>query len=119
MSEARARRVADQIQREIATLVTNGSLKDDRIGFVTITGVEVTPDLREARVWFVAHGSDAQQAESAAALQENRGRLRSHIGREMKIRHAPELTFSRDKSIDEGMKIEGLLKEIRDKEGRR
>lgn len=119
MSESRARRVAEQIQREIAQLITSGALKDDRIGFVTITGVDVTSDLREAKVWFVAHGSDAEQRQSAEALDEHKGRLRSHIGREMKIRHAPELKFARDASIDEGMKIEGLLREIKEKDGTR
>lgn len=117
MSGTRANRVADQIQREVAQLITSGALKDDRIGFVTITGVEVTSDLREAKVWFVVHGTDAEQAKSAEALADNAPRMRSHIGRVMRIRHAPELRFVRDTSIDEGMKIERLLKEVRDKEG--
>lgn len=117
MSESRAVRVAQEIQREIAQLITTGKLKDDRIGFVTITGVRVTPDLREATVYFIVHGSEAEQKESALALDENAGKLRSHIGKVMRIRHAPALTFKPDSSIDEGMKIERLLKEVREKEG--
>ncbi len=117
MSEERARRIADQIQREIASLLSTGQIKDPRIGFVTITAVEVTSDLMEAKVFFVAHGSPAQVAETRHALLDNSGRMRSHIGRVMKIRHAPELRFVPDKSIEEGEKIERLLKEVRDKEG--
>ena len=117
MSEARATRVADQIQREIATLLSTGALKDDRIGFVTITGVKVTDDLKEAKVYFTAHGTEPEQKASAEALASHAGRFRSHIGKEMKIRHAPSLRFIHDASIEEGAKIERLLKEVRDKEG--
>jgi len=117
MSEARATRVGDQMQREIASILATGKLKDDRIGFVTITAVKVTSDLREAKVYYVAHGSDEEKKASAEALAENAGRLRSHIGRVMKIHHAPMLRFVFDASIEEGAKIERLLKEVRDKEG--
>lgn len=117
MSESRAVRVAEEIQREIARMLSTGRLKDDRIGFVTITGVRVTPDLREATIYYVAHGSDEEQAKTGDALESNAGKLRSHIGKVMRIRHAPELRFKADVSIDEGMKIERLLKEVRDKEG--
>lgn len=117
MSEARATRVGDQIQREIATLLLSGQLKDERIGFVTITAVKVTPDLKEAKIYFTAHGTDAEQAESAAGLASCAGRVRSFIGKMMKIRHAPTVEFVHDVSIEEGAKIERLLKEVREKEG--
>jgi ribosome-binding factor A len=117
MSEERATRVGDQMQREIASYLSAGKLKDDRIGFVTITAVKVTSDLREAKVYFVSHGTDEEQKTSAAALAENAGRLRSLIGRTMKIHHAPLLRFIQDASIEEGSKIERLLKEVRDREG--
>ena len=117
MSEARVARVGDQIQREIANILTTGQLKDDRIGFVTITAVKVTQDLKEAKVYFTTHGTEAEQKVSAEALASHVGRLRSHIGKEMKIRHAPSLRFVHDASIEEGAKIERLLKEVREKEG--
>lgn len=117
MSETRAARVGDQIQREIASMLSTGQVKDERLGFVTITAVKVTTDLREAKVYFVAHGTDEERDQTRQALEDNAGRLRSHLGRVMKIRHAPELRFVHDASIDEGMKIERLLKEVRDKEG--
>lgn len=117
MSEARRARVADQIQREIASLLSTGQLKDDRIGFVTITGVKVTDDLKEAKVWYVAHGTEAEQRAAAEALAGHAGKLRSHLGRVMRIRHAPALRFVHDASIEEGAKIDRLLKEVREKEG--
>ena len=117
MSETRMARVGDQIQREIATLLSTGAVKDDRIGFVTITAVKVTEDLKEAKVFFTAHGTEAEQKSSAEALIAHAGQFRSHIGKEMKIRHAPVLRFVHDASIEEGAKIERLLKEVRDKEG--
>jgi ribosome-binding factor A len=117
MAESRTQRVAAQIQREIAGLLSTGQVKDPRIGFVTVTAVEVTQDLKEAKVFYVAHGSPEEVKETGRALSDNAGKLRSHIGRVMKIRHAPELRFVHDKSIEEGAKIERLLKEVRDKEG--
>ena len=117
MSETRRSRVADQIQREIASLLSTGQVKDDRIGFVTITGVKVTDDMKEAKVYYVAHGSEAEQASADEALKENAGKLRSHIGKVMKIRHAPLLRFVQDTAIEEGSKIDRLLKEVRAKEG--
>jgi ribosome-binding factor A len=117
MSETRLARVGDQIQREIASLLSAGQVKDERIGFVTITAVKLTPDMKEAKVYFTAHGSEAEQAATAEALARNAGRFRAHVGRTMKIRHAPLLRFVHDASIEEGAKIERLLKEVREKEG--
>lgn len=117
MSEERATRVGDQIQREIASLLSTGGIKDPRIGFVTITAVKLTPDLKEAKVYFTSHGSEAEQKETAEGLADSAGRLRSHIGKVMRIRHAPTITFVFDKSIEEGAKIERLLGEVRKKEG--
>lgn len=118
MSEQRALRVGAEIQREIARMLTSGTLKDDRIGFVTITAVKVTADLRDAKVYWVGQGSEAQVKESALALKENAGRLRSHLGKVMRLRNAPIVTFHYDDSIENGMKIEALLAEVRKKEGR-
>ena len=117
MSEARAVRVAEQIQREIAQLLSAGKLKDDRIGFVTITGVDVTSDLQEAKVWYAVHGSDEEKQATADAFRDLTGRIRSHIGKVMRIRHAPSLKFLVDESIDRGERIEKLLKDVRDREG--
>jgi ribosome-binding factor A len=117
MSETRLARVGEEIQREIASLLSEGRIKDDRIGFVTITGVKVTQDMTEANVYYSAHGTEAEQKATGEALAANAGRIRAHIGRVMKIRHAPLLHFMYDKSIEEGAKIDRLLREVREKEG--
>lgn len=117
MSEARAVRVAQQIQREIAQLLSEGRLKDDRIGFVTITGVEVTSDLMEAKVFYAVHGGPEALASTKEAFREHAGKIRGHIGKVMRIRHAPTLRFTVDESIEQGEKIEKLLREVREKEG--
>lgn len=117
MSESRAVRVAEQIQREVAGLLTAGKLKDDRIGFVTITGVDVTPDLMEAKIWYAVHGSDEEKAATADAFKDAAGKVRSHIGKVMRIRHAPSIRFLVDESIDRGERIEKLLKDVREREG--
>ncbi len=117
MSETRMARVGDQIQREIASLLAAGQLKDDRIGFVTITGVKVTEDLTEAKVFYVAHGTEAEQKSVAQAFAENAGRIRSHVSKVMRLRHTPSLRFVYDQAIEEGAKIDRLLQEVRKKEG--
>lgn len=117
MSESRAVRVAHQIQREIAQLLTSGKLKDDRIGFVTITGVDVSSDLSEAKVWYAVHGTDEDKKSTAEAFKDLAGQVRSHIGKVMRIRHAPSLRFLVDEAIDRGARIEELLKDVREKEG--
>lgn len=117
MSETRTARVGDQIQREIASLLTTGALKDDRIGFVTITGVKVTEDITEAKVYYVSHGTDAEQMAVSQALAENAGRIRSLVAKAMRLRHMPSLRFVYDQAIEEGAKIDRLLQEVRKKEG--
>src|ERR1700722_14523569 len=101
MSETRVARVGDQIQREIASLLSSGGLKDDRIGFVTITGVKVSPDLMEAKVYYSVHGSEAEQKATADALKENIGKIRAYVSKHIKIRHTPSLQLVHDASIEE------------------
>jgi len=117
MNEQRALRVGSEIQREIARMLSSGAIKDDRIGFVTITAAKVSPDLREAKVYFVTSGTEAEQAATAEGLKANAHRFRSSIGKNMRLRHAPSITFEYDISIENGMKIEALLADVRKKEG--
>lgn len=117
MSETRAARVGQQIQREIATLMASGKLKDDRLDLVTVTAVKVTSDLQEGKVYFICHGGDERRAAAGAAFAELTGKLRGHIGRVMKLRHVPSLRFLYDESIERGARIEELLAEVRKKEG--
>lgn len=97
---ARARKVADRIKSLVAEYV-EFRLKDERVGFLTITDVRVTGDLQHASVFYTVFGSDEERAETAAALDENKGRIRSHVGKGLGIRLTPTLEFISD-AIPEG-----------------
>jgi ribosome-binding factor A len=96
----RLRRVADQIQRELAALV-RGELKDPRVGMVTFTGVEVSPDLAHAKVFFT----------SLAGLGRAAGFLRSMLGARIKLHNTPELHFIYDESVESGIRLSHLIDE--------
>lgn len=111
VSTQRAQRVAETIHHEISQLLIRG-LKDPRIGFVTITGVDVTPDLRSARVYYTVIGDDENRAASAAGLKSSVPYLRQQLGRVLRLRYVPELVFAYDSSVDYGNRIEKLLREV-------
>ena len=108
----RPARVGAEIQKLLAALLARG-LKDPRIGFVTFTGVDVSPDLREARVWWTFHGSDAEQKATAKGLEAARGYLRREVGHSLGLRVTPDLHFKYDVAIDRGQRIEELLREVK------
>ena len=107
----RADRVADLIRKEISDLL-HRQVRDPRIGTVTITGVKVTDDLRSARIFFVELGRDTVSADIQAGLAKATGFLRRELGRRLKLRHVPELTFTYDPSFAYGSRIDSLLMEI-------
>lgn len=117
MSSVRPERVAQEIQAAVADLLTRGEIKDPRVGFITITGVKVSPDLTVARVYYSMIGSDQQKADTQAGLDAAKGFVRRAVTKRVKLRVSPEVFFSFDPSLDEGDKIERLLKEVRTKEG--
>ncbi|MDO7787490.1 30S ribosome-binding factor RbfA [Desulforamulus aquiferis] len=104
----RPERMAEAIKKEIADLLRN-EIKDPRVGFVTITGVEVTKDLSYAKIFISVMGSEEQRKESVDILQNASGYMRSEVGRRIKVRHAPELIFKLDNSLDHGSRIMELL----------
>jgi ribosome-binding factor A len=117
---ARARRLADRILRIVAETLRL-RVKDPRVGFVTITEVRVTNDLREATVfWTVLPGdpstAEADQAATAAALESAKGLLRTEVGRQTGVRHTPSLTFVRDAVPEQADRLEGLLAAARTKD---
>jgi ribosome-binding factor A len=114
---ARVQRVAAEIQAAVADLLLRGKIKDPRIGYITITGVEVSPDLRHARVFYSMLGTPEQRAETARGLLAAQGYVRREVSRVVKLRVSPEVVFEFDPSLDEGDKIERLLKEVKSKEG--
>lgn len=117
MSSNRPERVAQEIQAAVADLLTRGALKDPRIGFITLTGVKVSPDLSVARVYYSMIGSDDAKAETQKGLDAAKGYVRREVTKRVKLRVSPEVFFSFDPSLEEGDKIERLLKEVRSKEG--
>lgn len=112
MSSQRAQRVAETIHKEISSLLIKG-LKDPRIGFVTITSVDVTSDLRQARVYYTLMGSQDGRAETQAGLDSCSSYIRQQLGRQLRLRFIPEIHFEYDASFDYGQKIEKLLSEIK------
>ena len=111
MARIRTGRVGEQIKKELS-LILQSELKDPRIGFTTVTGVEVTNDLSLARVYLSVMGSDEQKEETLKALAKAKGFLRSELGRRVRLRHTPELEFRFDASIDYGSRIEALLRQL-------
>lgn len=112
MSSQRAQRVAETIHKEISSLLIKG-LKDPRIGFVTITSVDVTSDLRQARIYYTLMGSQESRAETQAGLDSCSSYIRQQLGRQLRLRFIPEIHFEYDASFDYGQKIEKLLSEIK------
>ena len=107
-------RVAEAIREEVAQFLAEG-VKDPRVtGLVTVTGVDVTRDLRHARIFVSILGSDAEKAQTQEGLRSLAGHLRSRLGRSLRLRVAPELEFVLDASIAHAARIETLLAQIKD-----
>lgn len=116
MNKTRTNRIGEEIKKELSILLQR-EMKDPRIGFVTVTGVEVTPDLQQAKVFVSVFGSAEQKEASLRGLQKAKGFLRTEIAKRIKLRHAPDLIFKMDASIDYGNKIETILRGISTTEG--
>ena len=109
----RADRVGEAIREEIATFLAE-SAKDPRIvGFVTVTGVDVTQDLRHAKVFVSVMGSDTEKAATFEGLASTASHLRSRVGRALRLRVAPEIHFREDESVARAARIESLLADIK------
>jgi ribosome-binding factor A len=114
----RPERVAQMIQQLLGERFARG-MRDPRIGLVTITGVKMSPDLREARVYWTVHGDPEQREHTAKGLENARGFLRREIGTELKLRLTPDLRFTYDEAIDRGERIEQLLRQVHDEDKHR
>ena len=114
----RADRVAEAIREEVAVFLAEEA-KDPRLtGLVTVTGVEVTRDLRNAKVFVSVMGSDAERTSTFEGLASVAGHLRARIGRALRLRLAPEITFRPDESIARASRIENLLAQIKNDQGK-
>lgn len=104
-------RVTQAIKREISNII-HDELQDPRLGFVTITKVEVTADLRSAKIFYSVLGKDEDYIKTAEALDSALGYIRKLISERIQLRFAPEIIFREDRSGEYSMKIEEILKEI-------
>jgi ribosome-binding factor A len=111
----RADRVSDQMKQEIADILMR-KIKDPRIGFVTVTGVDLADDLRNAAVYVSIYGSDAEKENSLKGLRSASSFIRSELGKRMRMRYLPELLFRFDATVERGAHIMELLREIEEKE---
>jgi ribosome-binding factor A len=105
------RRVNEAV-REVVSAHIAEDVKDPRIGFVTVTGVETTADLRSARVFVSVLGTDEEREAALAGLDSASGFLQQLVGRELRMKRTPTLTFVHDESIDTGMRIEKLISDV-------
>jgi ribosome-binding factor A len=109
----RADRVAEAVRVEVATFLTE-SAKDPRIvGFVTVTGAEVSPDLRHARVYVSVLGSETEKQATFDGLDSVASHLRSRVARQLRLRVAPEIQFKEDDTVARAARIESLLADVK------
>ena len=106
----RMRRVNEAVREVVSARLAEG-VRDPRIGFVTVTSVDTTPDLRQARVYFSVLGSEEERSETLAGLESAHGLLQQAVASELRMKHTPTLQFVFDESIDRGMRITELLDE--------
>ena len=112
----RSQRVSDLIREEVADIVMY-RLKDPRIGFITVTGVDMSEDLKHARV-FVSIFKEEDREQSLAILNDARPFIRSSLGKRLKMKFIPGIEFKLDTSIEYGSKIDSLLKKIKEEDDR-
>lgn len=112
MNEQRARRLADRIQVIVAEMLER-RIKDPRLGFVTVTDVRVTGDLREATVFYTVLGDQAEREATAKALESATGLIRSEVGKQTGIKFTPTIAFVADAVPESAAHIEDLLAQAR------
>lgn len=113
----RTERVSDLIRAEVARLITS-ELRDPRVGFITVTGAEISADLRAARVFVSVLGDERAKIASLDALNHAAGFFRRTLFRNLRLRHAPEVTFVFDESIERGDRIDRVLRSLQGETGR-
>jgi ribosome-binding factor A len=106
----RMRRVNESVRQVLSEAV--GHLKDPRIGFVTVTGVETSPDLRQARVFVSVLGSERKRTQTLAGLQAAHSVLQAQLARELRLKRTPQLAFEYDPSVERGVRISQLIDEL-------
>src|ERR687896_458158 len=103
MPSGRMRRVNEQLKQVLSESI--GELKDPRIGFVTVTGVEATDDIREAKVFVSVLGNERKRDQTMEALERAHGVLQAKLSRELRMKRTPTLTFHYDQSVEHGVRM--------------
>lgn len=107
----RVNRVAEQMKKELGEIILQ-KVKDPRIGFITVTDVEVTGDLQNATIFISVLGSDSEKESTLKGLNKAKGFIRTEIGKRMRLRVTPEIEFEFDESIAYGNRIQTLLTQV-------
>lgn len=110
---SRPERVSQMLKEEISAIIQT-ELKDPRIGFVTITQVEITPDLRYAKVFYSILGSTKEEKKTKEALESSLGFIKRELAARMNLRFMPEMIFKQDRSAEYSIQIQEALKEIKE-----
>jgi ribosome-binding factor A len=113
MRGKRSDKVGDQMREEISEILLK-DLKDPRIGFVTITKVAVSDDLRQAKVYYSVFGGEQEKEDSFQGLESATGYIKRELGRRMRLKYMPEIAFLFDDSLEYGAHIEELLRDVKD-----
>lgn len=113
MMSLRRNRVGEQMKKELGEIIGR-KIKDPRIGFVTVTDVQVTGDLQQATVFISVLGDDQQKENTLKGLAKAKGFIRSEIGQRIRLRKTPEITFEFDESMEYGSRIDSLLYQIQE-----
>ncbi|MGH3034351.1 MAG: 30S ribosome-binding factor RbfA [Gaiellaceae bacterium] len=106
----RMRRVNEALREVLSEAI--GELKDPRIGFVTVTGVKASPDLRQATVYVSVLGSEKKREATLAGLQSSHGVLQGRVNRELRLKRTPLLTFEYDPTVERGVRLSTLIDEL-------
>ena len=111
MPHGRSTRVAEEIRKIVAELLMKG-VKDPRIGFVSVMGVKMSPDLAYADVFVSLFGSDPEKKSSLVGLRRSAGWIRRELGKKLRMRITPEIRFAADTTLDDAYRLEEKFKEI-------
>lgn len=112
----RVTRMQEEIRREVSHIIQR-KVKDPRLGFVSVTDVEVSNDLSHCKIFVSVLGDEHEREQTMAGLTKATGFIRTEIGKGIKLRHVPEIVFHYDTSLEHGSKIEALLKQLNNPSG--
>jgi ribosome-binding factor A len=112
----RPEQVADQVRMTVGELLLR-QLHDPRIGFTTVTAVKMSPDLRFARIYVSVYGGDEARKKTLEGLHAAAGFIRRELGRQLKLRYTPEVTFVYDESVEYGAHIEDVIRQLKKSSG--